>query len=202
MHGLIFRSFQSFVTLTYGAARWGAVLRRAKVPFAEFEAMLHYEPALVETLLTATEEELEKSRDHVLEDVGTFLVAHPQMDSVRRLLRFGGTSYDEFLHSLDDLAGRTRLAVPDLDLPDLMLRDECANEYSLYCTHPMDIFGPVLVGLLRAMADDYGSLACLDHRGRKGGVDCIGILLVDLDFAVGKTFDLSAGVRDRRVAAK
>ncbi len=59
----------------------------------------------------------------LLEDLGTYLVSHPNVQGLRRLLRFGGAGFIDFLHSLDELHDRARLAVPDLDLPQLELRD-------------------------------------------------------------------------------
>ena len=43
------------------------------------------------------------------------------------------------------------------------------------------------------MADDYGALVMLDHRGRNDGREVISIALVDTAFAKGRAFALGAG---------
>ena len=51
------------------------------------------------------------------------------------------------------------------------------------------VFAAVL-GILRAMADDYGALVLLEHQGRDRESDVISIRLVDVSFAEGRVFQL------------
>ena len=192
MHGLINRTIQCFVTDTYSASRWVEIAGMADVEPAEFEAMLHYEDAVTDRVLTALSMRQNVPRETVLEDIGTYLVSHPKAGSARRLLRFGGVDYVEFLHSLDDLPDRVRLAVADLHLPELELREHGVNRFSLVCRSPHEGFGHVLVGILRALADDYGALVILDHLGRRQDVETIEITLIEAAFAAGREFELGA----------
>ena len=109
MHGLINRAVQAFVTSTYGDKRWADIMDESGLGFTEFEAMLVYPEDQSIRMLRAVEAKLERPLDEILEDVGTFLVSNPQVEALRRLLRFGGVNYVEFLHSLDDLPDRARL---------------------------------------------------------------------------------------------
>lgn len=195
MHGLINRAIQSFVCNTYGRDRWIRVTEAAELGFVEFEAMLRYDEAQTRAVLSALALEMGRDEGDVLEDLGTYLVSHPDTEALRRLMRFGGVTYQEFLHSLDDLPDRTRLAVSDLQLPALELREHAANEFSLSCGPGLSGFGYVLMGILRAMADDYGALVMLDYKGQHNGCDVIAITLVEADFAEGRDFDL--GARER-----
>jgi len=202
MHGLVNRAIQSFVTNTYGVACWHRVTEAAELGEFEFEAMLIYDDAVTEALLTAFCADLGRSRGEVLEDLGTYLVSHPAVESLRRLLRFGGDTYIDFLHSLDDLNDRARLAVPDLHLPALELRGDGGGRYLLSCGPGMPGFGWVMIGILRAMADDYGALVMLDHDGAGTGEgpdggegdegEVIVVTLVESAFAAGRAFDLGA----------
>lgn len=192
MHGLIIRAIQSFFSATYGADRWVRVTEAAGLEFSDFEAMLFYGEEDSGRLLDAMAADLGRPLNEILEDFGTFLVSNPQVESLRRLLRFGGVTFVEFLHSLNDLPDRTRLAVSDLVLPELDLREHAAGQFSLTCAPGMPGFGSVMVGLLRAMADDYGALAILDHAGSSDGRDVIEITLVETSFAKGRSFDLGA----------
>ena len=118
---------------------------------------------MTEQALDATARFLDKPRTDVLEDIGTYLASHPNVEALRRLLRFGGAHFIEFLYSLDDLHDRARLAVDDLELPRLTLVRHTENHYSLLCGAAFPGWGHVLVGILRVMADDYGALACPDR---------------------------------------
>lgn len=192
MHGLINRAVQTFVCHTYGNERWAGVASAAGLEPPEFEAMLWYDDALTEAVLDALRRELARDLDDVLEDLGTYLVSHPEVARLRRLLRFSGVTYVDFLHSLDDLPDRARLAVADLNLPKLELREHAAGEFSLTVGRGIPGFGSVMMGILRAMADDYGALAFLEYQGRNQGLDVIAIRLVDVSFAEGREFDLGA----------
>ncbi|MDJ0630148.1 MAG: heme NO-binding domain-containing protein [Rhodobacter sp.] len=190
MHGLINRSIECFLRDTYGAEAWVRIAQRSGADETGFEAMLSYEDASTDRLLAGAAAHLEKPRDMLLEDLGTYLVSHSGTQPVRRLLRFGGATFVDFLHSLDELHDRARLAIPDLTMPQLELREHGASAWSLSVVHPQPGFGHVIVGILRAMADDYGALVLLDHAGRKDGVEIIGIELAEMSFAKGRHFEL------------
>lgn len=192
MHGLINRSLQCFLRDTYGAALWAAVVREARLDFDSFEAMLTYDMAQTEAVIEAAAALLDRPRETVLEDLGTYLVSHQNVEALRRLLRFSGVSFVDFLHSLEDLPGRGRLALPDLDLPVLHLSDVAPGDFRLLCWSPLPGAGHVVMGLLRAMADDYGALVMLEHQGTGPKGETIAINLLDQRFAEGRRFDLAA----------
>lgn len=194
MHGLTNRAIQCFVIDGYGTDKWEDCVRLADLGFSDFESMLTYEDELTDKVLDAASLALERPRFELMEDLGTYLVSHPNTESLRRLLRFGGVTFVEFLHSLDELADRARLAVPDLELPMLEVRDQAATQFSLTCKSPIKGAGHVFMGVLRTMADDYGTLAILEHHGGSQGAETISISLVVTEFAQGRTFDLGAEV--------
>jgi heme-NO-binding protein len=195
VHGLVNRSIESFIRDTYGADIWAGICQDARLGFDSFEAMLTYDDSLTGAVLATACRRLDRTRTGLLEDMGTFLVSHPELDALRRLLRFGGDTFEEFLHSLDDLHDRARLALPELDFPTLELKEFSPRSYSLACRWVHKGFGAMVLGILRAMADDYGALVLLDHsRGQDdlGDVDRISINLLDASFAEGREFDLGA----------
>ena len=200
MHGLVFRCLETFVRVTAGDAAWAEIARSAQPGLPGFEPMLSYDAALAEPLLAGAQARLNRSRTGLLEDIGTFLVTNPRLEAVRRLLRFGGADYCDFLLSLDDLPGRVHLALPELDMPGLTLVHVGPDRFDLHIDDPRDLFAPVLVGLLRAMADDYGVLACVELQDTTRGAARIVITVAEDGFAAGRVFDLGAGLRDRRVA--
>ena len=191
MHGLINRSVQCFVSDTYGQEVWREIAKDAGIGFESFEALLTYETSVTDAVLDATSNHLDNPREMVLEDLGTYLVSHPRMEPLRRLLRLGGETFVEFLFSLDDLPDRVRLAVSDLNFPSLELRDHYSS-FTLVVTHDQPGFGHVFVGVLRALADDYGTLVFMDHRGRRNRTETITIDLLEANFAEGREFALAA----------
>jgi len=197
MHGLINRSFQNYVLDAYGRERWLQVAALAGVSPPDFEAMLSYDDAITPLLQGAISMALDRPIGEVMEDVGTYLVSHPNTEAVRRLLRFGGMDFEEFLHSLDDLPDRARMAVADLNLPVIELHNHASGSYSLICGTEIggsrvEGFGYLMMGLLRVMADDYGTLALLDFESSDLGKEIVRIQLIENDFSNGRAFRLGA----------
>jgi Haem-NO-binding len=191
MHGLVNRAVQCFLRDTYGYDLWLRVARDAGVQPAGFETMVVYDAAVTEGLLDAAAHNLDRPREVVLEDMGTYLVSHKTVEALRRLLRFGGVTFTDFLLSLEELPDRTRLALPDLELPRMALDEDGLDLFRLTVRSPVAGAGHVLMGLLRAMADDYGALVLLDHSGGSDGADVLHINLLDGSFAEGRPFDLA-----------
>lgn len=196
MHGLVNTSLQNFVVDVYGAEVWREVAGMADLGFERFEAMLLYHDDITHSTIAAASARLGKSRDDILEDMGIYLVSHPNMSRIRRLLRFGGSNFVEFLESLDDLPERMRLAVPDLEMPRLRLVDRGQGRYWLHCGRRPEGTGQVILGALRAVADDYGALAFVDRIEAPEEVRASGDLLIEItvlstSFAAGRAFELT-----------
>ena len=198
MHGLFNRAIQCFVTDTQGSDIWADVARSAGLDGAGLAAMLSEDPVVTRQVLDSAAHVMARPQAELLEDMGTYLVSHPNVGALRRLLRFGGEGFVDFLHSLDDLRDRARLAVADLELPQLELQEHAADRFSLRCLtgapyrqdRAMTGFGHVMMGVLRGMADDYGALVVLDHAGHQAGAEVIEITLVERCFSTGRDFAL------------
>ncbi|MCX7646116.1 MAG: heme NO-binding domain-containing protein [Rhodobacteraceae bacterium] len=192
MHGLINRAIQRFAEDAHGAELWRAAAEEAQPGLTGFEAMLSYDDALTAAVLAALSRRTGLPVAALLEDLGTYLVRHPATETVRRLLRFGGESYVEFLQSLDELPDRVGLAVPDLRLPAMELRDLGPGTFLLAAAPGWPGFGHVLAGLLRAMADDYGALALVTLLEDGSAGARLSIRVADAAHAEGRRFELAA----------
>lgn len=192
MHGLINRSIQNFISDNFSVAVWKQVARRVGMDFEEFEPMLTYENRLTSDVIDAMTYVLGRPKSELLEDLGSYLVSHPSQEGVRRLLRFGGVGFEDFLHSLDELHDRAKLAVPNLYLPTMELDQVERRHFTLVCRGSLPGFGNVMTGILRVIADDYGALVLLDNSCISEGCEKICIKLVDRDFAQGRGFELGA----------
>ena len=192
MHGMVNRALQGFLTATYGQHVWTQVRRQAGLPFDDFEAMLEYPDAMMPACVQSAAAVLHKQPNAVLEDLGTWLVTDPDLEPLRRLMRFSGTSFIDFLHALEDLGDRGRLVLPQLDLPQITLELAEGARFRVCARWVVPGIGPILMGCLRAMADDYGALALLSLGGiAQDGTECVDIQLLDAAFSEGRSFDLA-----------
>jgi hypothetical protein len=166
MHGLINRGLQSFVLCIYGNDVWADVCADAGLGFSNFETMLNYDDIITEQVLDAICAATQRPRADILEDFGTFIVSEHCSPAVKKLLRLGGETFVEFLHSLEDVYDRIQIAIPDLEAPTMRLEVGSPLEYVLRYEFSKRGFGAVFLGLLRAMADEYGCLVTISHEAR------------------------------------
>ena len=166
MHGLINRGLQCFVLRIYGADTWEDVCADSGLGFNNFETMLTYDDIITEQVLDGICTATRRMRADILEDFGTFIVSEHCSPTVKKLLRLGGDTFVEFLHSLEDVYDRVQIAIPDLETPTMRLEMRSQVEYVLRYEFYKSGFGAVFLGLLRAMADDYGSLVTITHETR------------------------------------
>ena len=131
MHGLVNRAFQGFLEETYGKPVWDRVRSDAGLDFERFEIMLSYDPLVTERVMLAACYRLDKPQSAFLEDVGTWIITNAESASIRRLLRFGGADFHDFLMSLDELPGRVQMALPGRDVPQISLHGDDAAKVEL-----------------------------------------------------------------------
>jgi len=188
MLGVINKSIQSFLCAHRGASVWREVSERAGLGHEGFEAMLNYDDQQTEDLIDAAEFVLASPREAILEDIGAWLAT---VEPLRRLLRFGGSDYLDFLLSLDDLPGRGQMSLPELELPELTLLTEAQGRFTLQVRAEQPGWGAVMAGLMRAMADDYGALVLIEALPAQAGEERVLVMLHDADYAEGRRFDLA-----------
>lgn len=187
MDALLLRSLQGYVRDTFGPSVWQAICCRSALTVETFEPMLRYEEGLADRVAQHAADVLGRPVESVWEDMGTYLVTTPGHEGVRRLLRFGGVGFADFLYSLEEMPGRARLAMPDIELPEVTLRELGADRFEIDCRSRLKGMQRVLVGMLTAMADDYGTLCLIDPDDS----DRISVRILDKFHGTGRRFDLA-----------
>lgn len=196
MLGLMNRAIEAFLRDRWGPAVWARVIRHAGIGADGtgqdgIEAFVDPDTTLTPRLVDAAARATARTPDGLLEDLGTYLVSHPSRTALRRLLRFGGRNFTDFLLSLEDLPARARLALPDLKVPSLHLAEAGSGRFVLTIQGDVPGLGHAAMGLLRAMADDYGALVVIEHMGRSAQGCALSIQVLDTRFAEGRRFALA-----------
>lgn len=182
MHGMVNRSIEHFLRATYGDAVWIDVARTSGLDPTGFNGMRQYPDDITETMLRAASAVLGKSTYDILEDTGAWLV---QIEAMRRLLRFSGGKFSEFVLALEELPGRARLVLPDLEIPPLFVAQIEPELYRIY-GEGWGGFLWVVSGALRGMADDYGVLALIEAT--RTGVE---MRVLMQEYTAGRPFDFA-----------
>lgn len=192
MHGLVNCAIERFVRETYGDQTWRMACAVAALPEQKFEPLLSYADTMTQSLVSSCAEVLRRTPEDILEDLGSSLISG-ESDSAaatRRLLRFSGHSFVDFLYALDDLPDRIALAVPDLRFPELKVEEHRPDLFYVSAGQGWPGFLQVVRGVLRAMADEYGVLVLIDPIDGEEGLE---VQVIDMAFTAGRAFSLRAG---------
>ncbi|WP_170125378.1 heme NO-binding domain-containing protein [Jannaschia seohaensis] len=192
---MICKSLEAFLISSHGPDLWERVRRMAGLREPCFETMRCYDDAVFARVLTAAATLLDQPETGVMEDVGTFICTHPPLEAVRRLFRFCGETFRDFLYSLDEIDARARMALPDLTLPSFSLHPVGEDRYEVrsHWSHPGA--SGVLTGVLRVLASEYGALVLIDEGERwpedGGWSESISVRLFEEHFHEPTAFALS-----------
>lgn len=186
MHGLIIRAIELFLRSRHGDAVWACVCAATGLDRRGTQIMRNYKPELVQRMILSASTVLRIERDELLEDIGGWI---PRLESVRYIMRFSGSSFEDFVLSLDDMYDRARIVLPGLELPKIATQMVAPQHYNVGITSDLQEWYPVLAGLLRGMSDDYGVLAIVDR-----GATHIDVHIADDRFAEGSQFSFTQQV--------
>lgn len=186
MHGFIIRGIELFLRSRHGDAVWASVCAATGLDRRGTQIMRYYPTDLVQRMVQAAGTVLGMDREELLEDIGGWV---PRLESMRHIMRFSGSSFEDFVLSLDDLHDRARVVLPGLELPKIATQMLGPQQYRLSIVSEAREWYPVLAGLLRGMADDYGVLAMVERNGT-----CLDVQIADESFATGSKFSLTQRV--------
>lgn len=184
MYSLVGRSLESFLRSSYGDAFWQDLLQEALPELASRPLLTRPSAENTRRIVFLASRRLGKPVPELAEDLGAWIV---RLEGVRRLLRFSGPNFVEFIRSLEELPGRALLIMPHFPLPELTVVADGAEEYEIFVSHRPRGWIWAIAGMLRGMADDYGTLALIAVAG-----DRISLRVVLEEHAAGRPFALSA----------
>lgn len=184
MHRLINRSIRHFLVQNYGVGLWSLVAADAGLELDGFDLSVGADCRPADRVVDAAARRLRRDRNALLEDLGIHLA---MLEPVRRVLRFGGATFTDFLLSLGELPGRVRMALPDVYFPSIDVEEAGPGRFIVRVQGDMAECPAIFAGTLRAMADDYGALVLIDQPGG----DTLRVDLLDDHFTAGRPFDLA-----------
>lgn len=162
MHWLIRRSVESFLRDTYGDAVWQSLWRSSDGAAAFLSNDWHGR-----NMITDAARHLNKTVEDLLDDLGAWIA---RQEHTRRLLRFSGRNFGEFLENLELLPDRVRMVVPDLAVPRMIITGSGPDFLQLSLDEEYPEWTFAIAGLIRTMADDYGVLGLIYV---KDGMVCV-----------------------------
>lgn len=186
MHGLINRSIEGFLRDTYGDSCWAEIAEASGIDARGFQTVRQYPDSISFALVNHAAARLDKPEAELLEDLGAWLA---RFEPIRRLLRFSGRDFTDFLHTLEELQGRAHMVIPDLGMPRIKVQMRADDELRVLMPDCFSEWRSVMAGVIRSMADDYGALGLITVE------DSAVVVKISHDsFSEGRGFELGAGL--------
>ncbi|WP_265499946.1 heme NO-binding domain-containing protein [Paracoccus beibuensis] len=178
MNRLVNRAIEEFLRSTYGEE-----LVQALEDDATAEVRVPDDGRMDTSALARAAKRLSKPFSEMLEDMGAWMT---RIEPIRRLLRFSGRDFKDFLLRMDELPGRANLVLPMLPVPRLQVEtSERGVRVMIIDPDPQLVWQFLFVGLIRGMADDFGALCLITNDEGSIRID-----IWDEQFSEGRLFCL------------
>jgi hypothetical protein len=168
MYGLVNKAIEDLISREHGTDTWERVMQRAGVDDAGFVSMDSYPDELTYGLVGAASNELGVPVDDLLEAFGRYWILYTGREGYGELLDLSGATFGEFLENLDNLHTRVGLSFPDLRPPSFSCVTVGDGRYELRYRSGRDGLAPMVVGLVKGLADKFGLDVTMRHEVRRG----------------------------------
>lgn len=155
MYGLINKAVEGLVRSKFGDAAWDKIRTRAGLPDEPFISMEQYDDKTTYDLVGAASAELGAPAEAILEEFGLYWVQYTGEAGYGELMKSAGKTLPEFLRNLDQMHTRIKLSFPHLAPPSFRVSDETASSLKLHYYSKRPGLAPLVVGLLRGLADRF-----------------------------------------------
>lgn len=164
MLGLINRGLRAFVIKFHGRSHWQElVATQPEVP-SDFEVLMDYPLSMTELLISEISELRGTSQRDVMEDLGTFALTSFWDARLRDLLLSCGRDFDQFMQNLTDLLIGFSRVEQSCDIERIEVIEKIESHYEVRFRGSTGMASYLVLGLFRALADQYGALVTCSHR--------------------------------------
>ena len=168
MHKIATNCLEMFLKDAYGDDLWQSVADAAGFDSGDLLNWHGASEEVAESIFVEASARLGKSRQEFLEDMGAWLT---HQEPIRRLLRFSGGRFYDFLGSLREIVPRIKMVLPDIGISNLRVSTNGTGSYCILGKEEDVDFIWIISGAIRGMADDYGALAVISTSANSVNVD-------------------------------
>ena len=167
MYGLVNNGIRTFIVDNHGQDTWRRICEKAAITDEEFENLTAYDDAITYALVGAVSEELGLGADTVLDVFGHYWVGFSKSTSIGKLVDQGADTLIDQIRSLDEMHERVQMTMPHLDPPSFEFEEMPDGNHRLHYMSSRKGLAPMVIGLLRGMADECGVSIDVTHAESK-----------------------------------
>jgi hypothetical protein len=156
MYGLVNVAIEKLVQAELGDDAWKEVCEEVGLnDFAGFMALKSYPDELTYNLVGAVSKKSGLPPEQILEMFGYYWIDYTKKEGYTDYLYLGGETLDVFLGNLNKLHTQVKQLFPDLRPPSFSIEKNKDKEFHLFYRSEREGLTPMVVGLLKGLADYF-----------------------------------------------
>lgn len=167
MYGMVNLAITHLIKEKYGEEVWEKVATEAGVT-GNFISMDQYPDSDSVNLIVALNKVTSKSPSQILIEVGEYWITYAYNSQYGDLMDMAGTTLPEVLSNLDDMHYRVGESFENLRPPSFWVSDLTEDSLILHYTSEREGLAPMVVGLVRGLANLLNTECSVIQVGFKG----------------------------------
>ena len=164
MYGLVNIAIEQIISQRFGSEAWERIAKTAGVSSPSFVSMEAYDDAITYGLVAAASTELDLTQEQILVAFGEYWILYTAEEGYGELLDLSGSTFEEFLSSLDTMHTRVALSYPQLRPPSFRCEKQDDGTLELHYTSHRSGLAPMVIGLLRGLAKRFDVNISVEQR--------------------------------------
>ena len=197
MLGLVNRGLRAFVMKYHGRSAWQRLVASDPPLPSDFEVLMDYPADMTHALVAKIADLRSISQPDVLEDLGTFVVTSFWDARLRDLLLSCGGDFSEFMENLPHILSGVAKVNRVYGNWRISIEQRSRDQFELRYHGSLGAVSSLVIGLFRALADQYGALVTCSHRRSINDVEPMEAFVIRI-FDKGETGATSPAPRDAR----
>lgn len=163
MYGIINQALKLHICEKYGAASWKKIQEQSGIDLSNFTSMQRYPDSMTYQLIQTGVEVLNITAEQLIEEIGYFWVFYMGTGGYKEIFTESGDDFLSFLQNLNYLHGRVKSILPALQPPKFECTDISATQLRLHYYSCRDGFSPMVLGLVKGLADWFKEPVRIKH---------------------------------------
>ncbi len=171
MYGMVNRAVKGLVVDSAGTAAWEEICAKAGLTTTDFNDTVVYDDAVTFDLVAAASDVLATPAEEILEGFGRHWILFTGREGWGPLFDIAGDDLRTFVGGLDALHARVQASMPNCRMPSFAVQS--ADDASLVVEYrsERDGLAPMVVGLLKGLAEYFDEPWSVTHSGRHGDAE-------------------------------
>jgi hypothetical protein len=158
MYGMVNKAIQALIIQEHGEDMWFEIMEKSGLHVDVFVSMEQYPDEFTVKLIQTACEVFDTPPDKYLEKIGKFWITYTSEGDYKDIFKMAGDDFVTFLRGLNDMHTRIQSTFVELKPPSFTCSDITENSLHLHYYSIREGFAPMVVGLVKGLANKFNTL--------------------------------------------